>query len=174
VLLLLFGLVMLAWFTLGAIRALVLAYALAWHVTPGGIRRPLHAIGLFNAVFVLAVLASAGVTWVREQLGLPFVLGSLVTAGCLIALAMYAMWLLPHAAARRRDLLPGAVLIAIGNQAISILALVYFAPRLGRAEETYGALGTAATLLVWLYLVSRLVTGAAFLNATLQRRRAAR
>ena len=45
--------------------------------------------------------------------------------------------------------------------------LFYFAPRLGRSEETYGAFGTAATMLVWLYVLSRLITGAAFLNATL-------
>jgi uncharacterized BrkB/YihY/UPF0761 family membrane protein len=49
--------------------------------------------------------------------------------------------------------------------------IFYFAPRLGRSEETYGAFGTAATMLVWLYVIGRLVTGAAFLNATLWKRR---
>ena len=29
----------------------------------------------------------------------------------------------------------------------------YFAPRLGRSEETYGAFGAAATLLIWLYVL---------------------
>lgn len=46
-------------------------------------------------------------------------------------------------------------------------ALLLRSPRLGRSEETYGALGTAATLLIWLYVISRLLTGAAFLNSTL-------
>ena len=47
----------------------------------------------------------------------------------------------------------------------------YFAPRLGRSDETYGAFGAAATLLIWLYVISRLITSAAFLNATLWSRR---
>ena len=68
-------------------------------------------------------------------------------------------------------LLPGALLVAVGAQLIQIAVLFYFAPRLGRSEETYGALGTAATLLIWLYVISRLFTGAAFLNSTLWLRR---
>lgn len=49
------------------------------------------------------------------------------------------------------------------------LAAMWLLPRrrLGRSEETYGAFGAAATMLVWPYVISRLVTGAAFLNSTL-------
>jgi uncharacterized BrkB/YihY/UPF0761 family membrane protein len=81
------------------------------------------------------------------------------------------MWLLPHRATHVSELLPGAVLVAAGHQLVQIAVLFYFAPRLGRSEETYGAFGTAATMLVWLYVLSRLITGAAFLNATLWDRR---
>jgi uncharacterized BrkB/YihY/UPF0761 family membrane protein len=35
----------------------------------------------------------------------------------------------------------------------------------------YGAFGAAAAMLVWLYMISRLITLAAFLNATLWLRR---
>ena len=86
------------------------------------------------------------------------------------------MWLLPHRATHPRELVPGALLVAAGHQLVQIAVIFYFAPRLGRSEETYGAFGTAATVLIWLYVLSRLVTGAAFLNATLwdRRRRAAR
>ena len=62
---------------------------------------------------------------------------------------------------------PGALLVAVGYESFQIAVIFYFAPRLGRSEETYGALGIAATMLVWLYVLSRLVTGGAFLNATL-------
>jgi uncharacterized BrkB/YihY/UPF0761 family membrane protein len=54
---------------------------------------------------------------------------------------------------------------------ITVAVLFYFAPRLGRAEETYGAFGTAATMLIWLYVLARLVIGSAFLNAVLYRQR---
>jgi uncharacterized BrkB/YihY/UPF0761 family membrane protein len=76
------------------------------------------------------------------------------------------MWLLPLRATQPRDLLPGAVLFAVGNQLVQVAVLVYFAPELGERRETYGAFGAAATMLIWLYVLSRLATGAAFLNAT--------
>ena len=37
--------------------------------------------------------------------------------------------------------------------------------------NTYGAFGTAAVLLLWLYVEARLAVGAAFLNAVVHRRR---
>jgi uncharacterized BrkB/YihY/UPF0761 family membrane protein len=87
------------------------------------------------------------------------------------AIGLFAMWLLPHRATDARELLPGALLVAAGHLIVQIVVIFYFAPRLGRSEETYGAFGTAATMLVWLYVIGRLVTGAAFLNATLWKRR---
>jgi uncharacterized BrkB/YihY/UPF0761 family membrane protein len=111
------------------------------------------------------------ITWLREQIGLTAVFGSLGTLAVATVLVLFAMWLLPHRATHVSELLPGALVVAMGSQLMQIAVIFYFAPRLGRSEETYGALGAAATLLVWLYVVSRLVTVAAFLNATLWQHR---
>ena len=172
VLVLVFGVAMLFWFSLGAVRALVLAYSLAWGSPRTRIRRPLHAIALFNGLFLVAFAASSGVAWLREQIGAEALLGSLLSAALMICIALLAMWFLPHGDARLQDLLPGAVLVGVGYQLITVAVLFYFAPRLGRAEETYGAFGTAATMLIWLYVLARLVIGSAFLNAVLYTRRA--
>lgn len=168
---LLIGLVLLAWFTLGALRALVLAHALAWQLTPPRIRRPLHAIAVFNGLFVVLWLSPLGLAWLREQIGVEALLSQLITLALGMGIAAYAMWLLPNRAERLRELLPGAALVAVGGELIQIVVVFYFAPRLGRSEETYGAFGTAATMLIWLYVISRLITSAAFLNATLWWRR---
>ncbi len=175
-LVLLFGLVLLAWFTLGAVRALVLAYALAWQLEPPRIRRPHRTLAVFNGLFLLAILSSAGETWLEAHLGSTALLGTALTLALTLGIGLYAMWLLPHRATHVRELLPGALLVTVGHQLVQIAVIFYFAPRLGRSEETYGAFGTAATMLIWLYVLSRLVTGAAFLNATLwgRRRRAHR
>ena len=165
-LVLVFGLVMLAWFSLGAVRALILAHALAWQLKPPRIRRPFRVIATFNGLFVGYTAVSLGLAWLREQLGTISILGTALTLAASTGVALTAMWLLPRRATTPRDLLPGALLVAVGAQLIQIAVLFYFAPRLGRSEETYGALGTAATLLVWLYVISRLITGAAFLNST--------
>jgi len=172
VVVLLFGLVLLVWFTLGAIRAFVLSYALAWQLKPPKLRRPAGAILLFNGLFTLYALAAAGVVWLRVEIGTTALLSTAATIALATGIALCGMWLLPHRATRARELLPGALLVAVGDHVLQVAVLFYFAPRLGRAEETYGAFGAAATILVWLYVIARLATGAAFLNATLWARRA--
>ncbi len=166
-----FGLFFLAWFTIGAVRALVLAHALAWQLEPPRIRRPFRAVAIFNGLFLVAILSAVGVTWLEAQLGRTALVGTLLTLVLTTGVALVAMWMLPHRATDVRELLPGALLVTVGHQLIQIAVIFYFAPRLGRSEETYGAFGAAATMLVWLYVLSRLVTGAAFLNATLWARR---
>jgi uncharacterized BrkB/YihY/UPF0761 family membrane protein len=149
----------------------VLAHALAWQLTPPRIRRPLTAIAVFNGLFGLAWLSTAGLAWLRDQIGVTALWGVGISLVATTAVALYAMWLLPNRASHPRELLPGAVLVATGVELIQIAVVFYFALRLGRSEETYGAFGAAATILVWLYVLSRLVTGAAFLNATLWAKR---
>jgi len=168
---LVFGLALLAWFTLGAVRALVLAHALAWQLEPPRIRRPLRVFAVFNGLFLLAILSSVAGAWLEAAIGRTALLGTAVALAVATAIALWAMWLLPHRATDVRELLPGALLVAVGYEVVQIAVIFYFAPRLGRSEETYGAFGSAATMLVWLYVLSRLITVAAFLNATLWDRR---
>jgi uncharacterized BrkB/YihY/UPF0761 family membrane protein len=59
----------------------------------------------------------------------------------------------------------------VGTQLVQVAVVFYFAPKIERSSELYGVLGVSAVLLVWLYVLARLATGAAFLNATLWERR---
>jgi uncharacterized BrkB/YihY/UPF0761 family membrane protein len=54
---------------------------------------------------------------------------------------------------------------------VHLVVVLYLAPRLGRSSSLYGPLGAATVILLWLYLTARMITGAAFLNATLWERR---
>jgi uncharacterized BrkB/YihY/UPF0761 family membrane protein len=171
ILLLVGGLILLAWFSLGFVRALQLAYALAWDVPRPRLRKPLYAVLLFNGLFLAVAFAGAGLAWLREALGLLGVLGVLVTIAFQAAVTLLVMWLLPRRAERWQELVPGAVLVAVGAQLVGVAVVFYFAPKIGRSTELYGTLGTAAVLLVWLYVVARLITAGAFLNATLWERR---
>jgi len=78
---------------------------------------------------------------------------------------------LPHAAATWNELIPGALLLAVTAQAIHLFNVYYLGHKLERASATYGALGTAATILLALFLISRIVVAGAELNACLNTRR---
>ena len=165
------GVVLLAWFSLGFVRALQLAYSLAWGLPRQKLRKPLYAVVLFNGLFLMLAATGAGLAWLREHLGLFGVVGVLVTVAFQTAVGLLVMWLLPRRAERWQELLPGAVLVAVGAQLVNVAVVYYFVPKIGRSTELYGTLGTAAVLLVWLYILARLITSGAFLNATLWERR---
>jgi membrane protein len=170
-LLLALGLALLLWFSLGFVRALQLAYSVAWGVPRPKLLKPLWAVLFFNGLILTIAVASAALAWLRAELGLLGIFGIAVTMVFQTAVAVLVMWLLPRRAERWQELVPGAVLIAIGAQLLSVAVVFYFAPKIGRSSELYGTLGTASVLLIWLYLIARLITSGAFLNATLWERR---
>lgn len=67
----------------------------------------------------------------------------------------------------RRDL-PGAVLMAVGVACLHLVSVLYLPHQLARASYLYGTLGVAATMLVWLALLARLMVLGQVLNATRQ------
>lgn len=153
------------------VRALRVAHVLAWDEP--FIRRP-KALR-YGAIFSLGIVAALAL-----ETGISYLRHSDVGGSLLLSLASFALvggawlglsWLLPHGHAGWRALLPGALMFAVGQAVLHLATVYYFAPRLGRAPTLYGSLGAAATLLVWLFVVSRIIVASAFFNATLWRKR---
>jgi uncharacterized BrkB/YihY/UPF0761 family membrane protein len=170
-LLLAVGLGFTLYMSISLVRSLRVAHVLAWEEAPG--RRPhlLRDGALLSLALLTLIGAETGISYARQRVGpaaslplglIPIVIGG----GVWVAVAM----LLPHGQAPWQALIPGALLFAIGIAVLHVATIYYFAPRLTRAPALYGSLGTAATLLVWLYVGARIVVASAFLNATLFRR----
>ena len=164
------GLYFLIWFSIGVVRALRLAYFVAWRIPREKFRRPIRA----GVVFTLCATGLIGISlisqWAREKTSF----GIVVTIALTVIYAAVALWMmsvLPHREARWPALLPGAVIVALGIQGLHLVAALYLAPRLGRSSDLYGSLGAATVILLWLYIIARLFTFSAFLNAQLWERR---
>jgi uncharacterized BrkB/YihY/UPF0761 family membrane protein len=165
------GLFFLVWFAIGVARALRVAHTVAWGVRREKFRRPIHGALIFT-FFGAALLASTILTaWAREALGVGGLVLTLLMVALYSAAALWMMLLLPHREARWTALLPGAVLVGVGIQGLHIFAALYLVPKLGRSSQLYGSLGAATVILLWLYIIARLITLSAFLNATLWERR---
>jgi uncharacterized BrkB/YihY/UPF0761 family membrane protein len=165
------GLVLMLYASMSLVRALRVANVLAWE-EPFGRRPHLLRDGAILSGLLLTMLSvETGVTYVRNRVGLGSLLLSLVPVAIGGSLWLALSLLLPHGNAPWRALLPGALLFGLGTALLHFASLYYFAPRLARAPALYGSLGTAATLLVWLFLLSRIAVASAFLNASLWRRR---
>lgn len=55
----------------------------------------------------------------------------------------------------------------LGAVGMHVIVSVYLAPKAGGSVSTYGMLGAATVILLWLYLLARLISIAAFFNAAL-------
>jgi uncharacterized BrkB/YihY/UPF0761 family membrane protein len=162
-----FGTVVTVWTGYGVVRALNIVFAIAWGQRPPKVRRPPVA----GAGFTIAAFGLTGMAWgVGEAVswvGLGTLVEGVTTVLAYAAAALAVSLLFPHGDAPWRALMPGAVLISAGAIAVHVGVNVYLAPKLGRSIDTYGMLGAATVVLLWLYLIARLITVSAFLNATL-------
>ncbi len=61
--------------------------------------------------------------------------------------------------------------MAVGVQGLHLFTAYYLADRADRATSVYGAIGAALVILLWLFIMARLIIGGAVLNAELAARR---
>ncbi len=157
---------------LGA-KALVLVHAAVWGVPAPPARRH-WAMSLAFTGTTLGILVAMSLAARVHTEGLA--VG--VLADVLAAAVPFTAWLvvsgwLPRRGEGWRDLLPGAVLMAIGVETFYLVATWFLAPKLANATQLYGLLGISATILFWLFILGRLIIGAATLNLSLYENRIA-
>ena len=143
------------WFGIGVIRALNVAHWIAWNLRPERLRRPLFAGVAFSGCGDLADRRVRSTQYLREEYG---VTGFWVTLSLVVFYFAVVLWMIgsfPDRSTSWRDLLLGAILVALGTEVIHIVVVLYFVPKLGHSSELYGALGSATVILLWLYACSR-------------------
>jgi inner membrane protein YhjD len=102
--------------------------------------------------------------------GLFILLGVAVSVGVFATAFRY----LPVKRESWRDVLPGAVVAAVGFELMKGVGRVFVESGSGSRSATFGVFATAATLLVVTYLVSQVTLLAAEVNAVLEERRITR
>lgn len=162
-----FAVFSLLWSAISAARAIRAVHSLAWEGRVGRLRRPLPAaLALLAAVAAFgAVIGVAGKA--RAELGVGGLLITIAAFAAFAAIWLGIAWLLPHGDAHWTELIPGALLVALGIQLIHLGTVLFIADKIERASETYGPLGVAFTLLAWLFVISRVIVASAMLNAAL-------
>jgi uncharacterized BrkB/YihY/UPF0761 family membrane protein len=166
------GFVLTLYASMSLVRALRVTHLLAWEEVPRRRRNLLRDGAIVSASILLLLITESGTAYLRHKVG---VVPSLLLGAVPVALGA-VLWvglsqIMPHGDADWRWMLPGAALFAIGMTALHFATVYYFAPKLTTAPALYGSLGTAATLLAWLFVISRIMVSSAFVNATLWRRR---
>ena len=151
----------------GVIKTMRLISAIAWQVDPGRMTRRIFA----SAILAVGSMALMGFRALLLEVSAgPLAETIIIVAEMLMiaAAVLAAYWVLPRAKGTHwTDLIPGALLVTVGFAALRIVTIVWFANRLDRVDDLYGALGVATVFLAWLFIVARLLVAGASLNATL-------
>jgi uncharacterized BrkB/YihY/UPF0761 family membrane protein len=126
----------------------------------------------FNVTFIGIMVTMAGANALRDALPGPGLGITIAVVFVFVALSSVGLRGLPRPPVPWTALVPGATLLAVGFQLMHLVAVLYLPQRIGSSSETYGSLGVAVAMLLWIYLFGRLVVLASVLNATLWERRA--
>ena len=151
-------------------KTVVVATALIWAQPLRSVHRPVRAIAIMLGVMVVAVGLAAAASVLRSVSPGIGLVSTFAIAGLWGLLWWFVSYLLPHGPDLPWwGLLPGAIFLGVGTQLLHLATVYYFGYKLSNASELYGSLGTAATLLIWAYVVSRLILASASINVAAQR-----
>ncbi len=153
-------------------KALVLAHAAIWQLQPPKVTRPVRASLVFNGFTLGFIAAVAASRWIREDHS-----STGFAATLLVIVVPFGFWLaasraLPNRASVWFELVPGAVVVAAGLQAMHLFTTYFLGPKLTSATQLYGVIGVTTTILFWFYLAGRLIIAGATLNTAFTERRA--
>jgi membrane protein len=98
----------------------------------------------------------------------------IIAAGLVVEFGffLWTLWILGDRRMPWRDLVPGAVVGAIGFEALKLIGTVAVPAMVARSSSLYGPLGIVFAILAWLAFFARLVVYTSTLNAVLHERRA--
>ena len=163
------GVLLLGFTGISLARALDRVRARIWRIPPDQkVGSVLVRAGRYTAVLLAIVVINVVGPVIGTATGIPPVAIVLPSLACFVVLTTLLLsgdW--PPSWGQT---LPGAVLVALGFEGLHLVAVYYLPGKLARASELYGVLGVAASLLVWLALIARLVVGGQVLNAVLAER----
>lgn len=161
------GLAGLLWSGLGLVNALQFAYNQVWQVEERGIRDKAVGIAWLMGAALILVAGSAITTGLRWLPGVLAPLGIVVALGINFALWLWTAKVLPNRDVGWRALIPGALLGALGLEALKVLGAYYVPRAVESSSQLYGSLGVVFAVLAWLLFFGRLLVYSAVLNVVL-------
>ena len=164
--LLVVGLPLLVWAGYGGAKAVQLIHALVWDEPPPKTKLIQGSLA-FTGTLVAFFLAVGVTWWFRDATTIYGFIPAALTVAPLAALWLWVSLNLPHRDASWRDLLPGALLVAVGFQVLHEAVGHLLVPKIEKSTSIYGDLGAVTTLLFFMYMLAILVVSAPVLNSSL-------
>jgi uncharacterized BrkB/YihY/UPF0761 family membrane protein len=147
------------------VKVLRITHGLVWRVAVPKLANSNTAAALAIGLVSTQLVVGAGISWIRHQSLLLGILSLVLSTAVVFGLYLFTSLLLPRAECPWWALAPGAAIVAIGLTGLQAATVFYFAGSIERKSDTYGAIGTSLALLLWAYILGRIITAAIALNA---------
>jgi membrane protein len=158
-----FGTIGLLWSGLGMVAAVQYAFDNVWQVKGRGLKDKLGGL-LWLAGSVAILLVSFGITGVLNIVPWLAPLALLLGVAVNFALWLWTLKALLNVAVPWRQLLPGAVVGAVGLEILKVLGSVYVPRAISASSALYGSIGIVFAILAWLFFFGRLTVYVAVVN----------
>ena len=164
------GVVGLLWSGLGVTTAVMLAVRTPWQRNLPGLRTKVLGLAWLLGGLVTfggAIGAGALLNRTPDVVPRPVTSAGLIALGlaCELAFFVWTFWVLGDRRAGWRSLVPGAVVGALGFEALKVLGTVLVPRMVASSSSLYGSIGVVFAVLAWLTFFSRLIVYASALNA---------
>jgi membrane protein len=149
------------------VKVINIVHALVWGVKRVHLVHATRVALVFIALVTVLLAVSIVVSPVRQQNALATVIVLLLYTIFPFVVWWLVSWRFPHQPCPPIALAPGAALFAVGVEILHVVTVVWFPHYVESKSEVYGTIGLAIVLLLWAYLLGRVITLAAVLNAAL-------
>jgi uncharacterized BrkB/YihY/UPF0761 family membrane protein len=164
--------------TRALLKVLRIVHALVWKTRAGKPPSMMRAAGVLVLVVTLALAVTGLIGALRGESFVAGLVATLVFVAVPFVVWLAVSWYMPHPPdVPLSAMIPGAAVFALGLEALHLVTVYWISTQVEHKTDTYGAIGFALALLLWAYLLGRLITSAAVVNETLwsrdvERRRA--
>ncbi|MBV9953235.1 MAG: hypothetical protein JO291_14875 [Acidimicrobiia bacterium] len=149
------------------VKVMNIVHALVWDVP----RRRMVSATRAGLAFVGVITALVGLSFaigkVREHTAAGGIVLLLIYAAAPFAAWWFVSWRLPHRDCPAIAFAPGALLFGICFELLHLTTVLWFPHLVESKSQVYGAVGLALAMLLWAYLLGRIITLAVVLNAAL-------
>jgi uncharacterized BrkB/YihY/UPF0761 family membrane protein len=158
--------------TRSLIKVLAIVHQLVWVLPRTRTRNQAKLIGgTILAVLVSIVLVQ--LLSVLEDFSFPaWVVGTALFMAVPAGVWLFASWrVFPHPDGMGwQDFLPGAIIVGIGVEALHVFTVVWISRSFASKSQAFGAIGGSLSILLWSYVMGRIMAAAPVVNAAAWRR----
>jgi uncharacterized BrkB/YihY/UPF0761 family membrane protein len=154
------------------IKVLVVVHQLVWLLPRNKPRNQARLVGGTLLAVLISIVLVQVLSVLESYSFVAWVVGTALYMVVPASLWLFASWkVFPHPnGAQWQDFIPGAIVVGVGVEALHIFTVVWISRSFANKSEAFGAIGGSLSILLWSYVIGRIMAAAPVLNAAAWRR----